>query len=430
MEAPNGRRVAVVAGLRTPFLKAGGAFRNLSTLELGAVLVSELVQRAGLDPGEIDQVVFGTVVPSVDVHNVARELVVECGLPRSVDAYSVTRACATSTQALVSAARAIRFGEADVVVCGGSESLSRIPLAYQDEVVDALTRARRAREPLEKVRAFSGLRPRHLLPEIPDLEERSTGLTMGESAEQMAKENGISREEQDRFALRSHRRAVAAWEQGVFAEEVMTVPLPPDYREAVSRDGIPRADTSEEQLARLSPVFDRRYGTVTAGNSSPLTDGAAALVVMSDEAAQALGYTPLSYLRSWAFAAVDPAWQLLMGPALAAPLALERAGMKLEDLELVDLHEAFSAQVLSNLQAFASPEFARHRLGRDQPLGEIPDEKLNVYGGSIALGHPFAATGARQVLTISRELDRRGGGTALITQCAAGGLGAAVVLER
>jgi acetyl-CoA acyltransferase len=253
---------------------------------------------------------------------------------------------------------------------------------------------------------------------------------MGESAEKMAKENGISREAQDAFAHRSHSRAAKAWAEGKFDAEVMHFEVPPRYAETVVVDNIVRKDGTLEGYAGLKPVFDKRYGTITAGNSSPLTDGAAALILMSEEKAKALGYTPLGYLRSFAYAAVDPGWQLLQAPPFAAPVALERAGVKLADLDLVDMHEAFAAQVLSNLQAFASKKFAEEKLGRAEPLGEVPDDKLNVNGGSIAIGHPFGATGARMIHQTLRELGRRNGNLALITVCAAGGLGAAVVLER
>jgi acetyl-CoA acyltransferase len=253
---------------------------------------------------------------------------------------------------------------------------------------------------------------------------------MGQSAEKMAKENGISREAQDEFAYRSHLKAVEAWDKGVYDDEVMAFPVPPRYREVVDRDNIPRADTTVEKLGTLKPVFDRRYGTVTAGNSSPLTDGASAMILMEARTAERLGFTPKAFIRSWGFAALDPGWQLLMGPSFATPIALERAGLTLDDIDVIDMHEAFSAQMLSNMAAFASKEWARTWLGRDEAIGEIPDEKLNLYGGSISLGHPFAATGVRQILTMANELVRRDGGTALVTQCAAGGLGAAVVIER
>jgi acetyl-CoA acyltransferase len=225
-------------------------------------------------------------------------------------------------------------------------------------------------------------------------------------------------------------KAVDAWEKGIYDDEVMAFPIPPTFAETVTRDTIPRADSTLDKLATLRPVFDRKYGSVTAGNSSPLTDGASAVVLMEAKTAERLGFAPKAYVRSWAFTALDPAWQMLMGPSFATPIALERAGMTLTDVDIVDMHEAFAAQVLSNLRAFASAEWAKTHLDRDEPIGEIDEDRLNPYGGSISLGHPFAATGARQALTMANELVRRDRGTALITQCAAGGLGAALILER
>jgi len=246
----------------------------------------------------------------------------------------------------------------------------------------------------------------------------------------MAQLWGISREEQDQYALESHRKSIEAWEKGVYDSEVMPLALPPGYSEVVERDTIPRADTSAERLASLRPVFDRRHGTITAGNASPLTDGASALILMEEGTARRLGYEPKAFLRSYAFAAVDPNWQLLIGPALSTPIALDRAGVTLTDIDVIDLHEAFAAQVLAVKEAFASPAFAREHLERDTAIGEIDDDRLNLYGGSISLGHPFGATGARQLLTMANELVRRDAGLALVSQCAAGGLGASVILER
>ncbi len=426
----NKRRVAIIGGLRTPFVKTATDFEGLTSLDLGAAVVAELMERSGLDPEAVDTLVYGQVVPSTSAPNIAREVVLRAGLPASVDAYSVMRACATSTQALVNASMSILAGDADVAICGGADSLSRPPITYSDNVIDALVRANSAKTAMEKARAFAGIRLRDLLPSPPALRELSTGLTMGEAAEKMAKDNGIARDDQDAFALRSHKRAAAAWEAGIYDDEVMTYRRPPKFKRATSKDGLIRSETTLERLGHLRPVFDRRHGTVTAGNSSPLTDGASALLVMEEAAAKRLGFEPLAFVRSWAFAALDPGWQLLMGPAFAAPIALDRAGLTLDKVDLVDMHEAFSAQMLSNLQAFKSKKFAKDRLGRDKPLGEVPDEKLNIHGGSISLGHPFAATGTRQALTMANELNRRGAGTALITQCAAGGLGAALVLER
>jgi acetyl-CoA acyltransferase len=424
------RRVAIVDGLRTPFAKSGTVFRDLSTLDLSSTLVSELLARSGLEGEQVDRVVYGSVVQDVAAPNIAREIVLAGPFPEQVDAYSISRACATSTQTVVSGAQAIMLGEADVVVAGGADSLSKPPITYSDTFVDALMRSNAAKDLPSKARAFSRVRPRDLAPVPPAIAERSTGETMGDSAEKMAKENGISREAQDEFAIRSHTKAVEAWEAGIFDDEVMPFPLPPSYRDVVERDTIPRSDSTAEKLASLRPVFDRKYGSVTAANSSPLTDGASAVVLMAEETAKALGYEPRAFIVSYAFAALDPNWQLLMGPSFATPLALDRAGMNLGDIDVVDMHEAFAAQILSNTQAFASREFAERHLGRSEAIGEIDEDTFNIYGGSISLGHPFGATGARQLLTMANELNRRGGGTALVTQCAAGGLGAAVVLEK
>lgn len=424
------RRVAIVDGLRTPFAKSGTVLKDLTTLDLGAAVVTELVNRSGIDGRLIDRVVYGSVVQDIASPNIAREIVLASPLPDDTDAYSVTKACSTSTQTFVDGAQAIMLGDADIIITGGADSLSKPPITFSDRFVEIMMEAQAAREVGSRIKAFTKLRPKDLAPNPPAIADRSTGETMGDGAERMAKLNGISREAQDRYALRSHQKAVEAWEKGVYDAEVMPLPLPPKYRTTVERDTIPRADTSLEKLAKLRPVFDRRFGTVTAGNSSPLTDGASALLLMDEDTAHRLGYVPKAFLRSYGFAALDPNWQLLMGPALSTPIALDRAGLQLSDIDVIDIHEAFAAQVLSVLQAFASDEFAQTYLHRDRAIGEVPDDKLNLYGGSISLGHPFAATGARQLLTMANELVRRDSGTALITQCAAGGLGATVILER
>jgi acetyl-CoA acyltransferase len=423
------RRVAIVNGLRTPFVKAASVFAELTALDLGRIVVQELVQRSELDPKEIDSVVFGQVIPGLTAASIAREVVLAAGLPRKIEAYTVARACATSVQALVNAGNAIALGQCDVAIAGGTESMSDPPIFTSRPLAHALAESSRARTLAARVKPFQKLSPKDLIPVPPAIAEYSTGLTMGESAEKMAKENGITRKEQDEIALASHQNAARAWKAGQLDAEVMHVPVPPKYATVADKDNIVREDTSLDALGALRPVFDRKYGSVTAGNASPLTDGAAALLLMSEEKAKALGYTPLGFLRAHAFAATDPAEQLLQGPAYAAPIALERAGMTLKDIDLVDMHEAFAAQVASNLQALASKSFAE-KLGRKAPVGEVDRAKLNVNGGSIALGHPFAATGARIVHQVLRELKRRELGTALVTVCAQGGLGAAVVLER
>jgi len=424
----NQDRVAIVAGVRTPFAKQSTAYAKLSALDLGRLCVAELLQRAPIKPSDVNQVVYGQVIPSLAVPNIAREIVLGVDLPRSVEAYSVARACATSYQSTVNVAESILAGVIDCGIAGGADSASDIPMAASKSLSEALLAASRQKSFGGKLSALRGLGPRDFVPVPPALKEPSTGLTMGESAEKMAKENGISRRAQDEFAHRSHTRAAQAWADGRIGEDVMTT-YPPPKLQPFHADNLVRKDSELEGYSKLKPVFDRKYGTITAGNSSPLTDGASALLVMRESKAKSLGLVPLGYVKSWAFAAVDPSEQLLQGPAYAAPLALDRAELKLKNMDLVDMHEAFAAQVLSNIQAFESDDFSQKKLGRDKKLGTIDWERLNVMGGSIAVGHPFAATGARQILQTLRELKRQGGEFALCTACAAGGLGAAMVLE-
>src|SRR5690348_1231958 len=425
----NGRRVAIVAGVRTPFAKAGTALKNFSAIELGKLAVAELVQRSNLDGQNVDAVVYGTVVPSVIAPNIAREISLMPMLPRGCEAYTVGRACASANQAITDAADQIVLGHHDVVIAGGAESLSNVPILHSRGMSEKLVAISRARSAGQKVRAIGTIRPTDLVPITPAIAEPSTGETMGESAEKMAKINHIAREAQDEFALRSHQRAAAGTADGRLTAEIDPVYLPPKLETALTSDNGVRTDTSLEQLAALKPVFDRRYGSVTAGNSSPLTDGASAVLLMSEERAKSLGYEPLAFIRSYSYAALDPGEQLLMGPVLAAPVALQRAGLTLRDMDLVEMHEAFAAQVLSNLQGFLSREWAQ-RAGFSSPVGEVDPDRLNVMGGSISIGHPFGATGGRILTTLVNELRRRGGQFGLMTVCAAGGMGHAMVVER
>jgi acetyl-CoA acyltransferase len=425
----NGRRVAIVAGVRTPFAKAGTAFRSISAIDLGKLCVAELLQRTNLDGKEVQALVFGTVIPSVISPNIAREVSLLPLFPRGVQAYTVSRACASANQAITDAADQIALGHLDVAIAGGSESLSNIPILHAQGFADALVLASKAKTLPARLRALSRIRPKDLIPVTPAIAEPSTGETMGESAEKMAKLNAIAREEQDHFALRSHRLAAAGTADGRLTAEIMPVYVPPKFESVLTSDNGIREDTSYEALAALKPVFDRKYGTVTAGNSSPLTDGGACVLLMTEERAKALGYTPLGIIRSYAYAALDPGEQLLQAPVLAAPVALKRAGLTLKDMDLVEMHEAFAAQVLSNLKGFESKWWAE-RAGFSQPVGEVDRAKLNVMGGSIAIGHPFGATGARITTTLLNELRRRGGQFGLMTVCAAGGMGFAMVVER
>jgi acetyl-CoA acyltransferase len=418
----------VVAGLRTPFARSGTVFREVPAVQLARHVGRELLYRANLSGEEVDEVVFGQVIPSVLVPNVAREVALLPQFPKTIPAYSLNRACASAGQAITNAHDQILLGHAGVILAGGVESLSDIPILHSKRMSQVLVAAGKAKSLGQRLRLFASIRPKDLVPVAPAIAEPSTGESMGQSAEKMAKENGISRDAQDRMALLSHQRAAAATLDGRLTAEIAPWFGGRGMDEVSTSDNGIRTDTSLEALAQLKPVFDRRYGSVTAGNSSPLTDGAAAVLLMAEAKARALGYRPLVAIRSYAVAAVDPGWQLLMGPAYAVPTALDRAGITWRELGLLEIHEAFAAQVLSNAQAWASKAWAE-RLGRPGPVGEVDWEHTNVMGGSIAIGHPFGATGARLVTTLANEMVRRGVQFGLLSICAQGGMGLAMVLE-
>ncbi len=426
---PNPRRACIVAGLRTPFARSGTVFRDLTAVQLARRVTQELLERTALDGREVDEVAFGQVVASVLSPNVAREVSLLPQLPRTIPAFSVNRACASAGQAISYAADQIGLGHADVVLAGGTESLSDIPILHSKRFSQILVDASKAKTLGQRLGAFARVRPKDLIPVSPAIAEPCTGQSMGQSAEKMAKENGITREAQDRLSTMSHQRAAAATASGRLAEEIAPWFGGRGMDEVVTTDNLIRGDTSLEALAKLKPVFDRRYGTVTAGNSSSLTDGAAVVLMMEEAKARSLGYRPLAAVRSYAVAAVDPGWQLLMGPAFAVPKALDRAGITWKELGLVEIHEAFAAQVLSNTEAWASKAWAE-KLGRAAPVGEVDWDRTNVHGGSIAIGHPFGATGARIATTLANEMVKRDVQFGLISICAQGGMGFAMVLER
>ncbi|WP_313653833.1 acetyl-CoA C-acyltransferase FadI [Pantoea sp.] len=424
----DGERIAITHGLRTPFLRQATGFHGIPAVELGRMLISELMARSELPPAVIEQLVFGQVVQMPEAPNIAREIVLSSGLGVQTDAYSVSRACATSFQAVANVAESLMAGTISAGIAGGADSSSVLPIGVTKTLARALVDLNKARSLGQKLQILRRLRPRDLLPVPPAVAEYSTGLRMGDTAEQMAKSHGITREAQDALALRSHQRAARAWQSGVLQQEVMAAFVPP-WKSAIDQDNNVRMNAKAEDYARLRPAFDRQHGSVTAANSTPLTDGAAAVVLMREGRARELGISPLGYLRSYAFTAIDVQQDMLLGPAYSSPLALDRAGVTLNDLTLIDMHEAFAAQTLSNLQLFRDERFARDVLNRPHALGDVNEERFNVLGGSIAYGHPFAATGARMITQTLNELRRRGGGLGLVTACAAGGLGAAMVLE-
>lgn len=424
----SGERIAVVAGLRTPFAKQATDFHGVSALDMGKMVVNEMLIRAALDPKLIDQVVYGQVVQMPAAPNIAREIVLGTGMNVHTDAYSVTRACATSFQSVVNITESIMAGTVDIGVAGGADSSSVVPITASKKFARALLDLSKAKTLMQRLDIIRKLGVKDILPVPPAVAEYSTGLTMGQTAEQMAKTHGITRQEQDELAHRSHTLATETWQSGKLKDEVM-VAYPEPYKKAFEMDNNVRTNSNLEGYAKLRPVFDKKHGTVTAANATPLTDGASAVILMREGRAKELGYTPLGYIKSYAFSAIDVYDDMLMGPSYATPLALDRAGMTLQDLDLIEMHEAFAAQTLANLKMWSSDKFAKEKLGRDKAIGDVDWSKFNVNGGSLAYGHPFAATGTRIITQTINELRRRGGGVGLTTACAAGGLGAAMIVE-
>ena len=422
-------RAAVVAGCRTPFARSGSELKDLTAVELGTLAVRELMDRSGIPGEEVDHLVYGTVVHNPHAPHIAREVGLAT-LPKTVTAATVSQACASSNQAITDGVNLIERGYADIVVAGGAESLTHIPITIKQSLAETLIATSKAKSIRARLATLARIRPKDLIPNFPQIAEPSTGESMGQSAERMAKENGISCEDQDAWALRSHEFAAAGTEDGRLRDEIAPLYVPPAFETVLETDNGIRSDSSLAALAKLRPVFDRAHGSVTAGNASPLTDGGSAVMLMSEDRARAHGVEVLGYVRSYAFIGLDPRGQLLQGPAYAAPLALDRAGVTMKDIGLMEMHEAFASQVLSNLQALSSKKFAEEELGRSEVVGHPEVDVINVMGGSIAIGHPFGATGARLTTTLVNEMKRRDVELGLITVCAAGALGFAMVVER
>ncbi|MHB8799197.1 MAG: acetyl-CoA C-acyltransferase [Thermoanaerobaculia bacterium] len=425
----NGRTVVFAGGCRTPFLRAGTAFTDVMAYELGAMALRGLLDRTGLDPGAVDRVVMGTVLADPRTTNLARESALAAGLPASCPAFTVTAACASSNVAISGAVEAIASGAADVVVAGGAETLSDAPIRFGREVRKRLIRSQRAKGVLDWVKLLQGLSLKDLAPDTPAIAEFSTGQTMGQSAERLAKGLGLTREAQDRWALRSHRKAAAATRAGRYREQIVPARVPPSFTRIETDDGI-RGDTTLAKLAALSPAFDRDFGTVTAGSSSFLTDGGAACLLTSAEAAERLGLAPRARVVATALVAMEPLEELLLGPVAAVAKALDAAGVSAGEVGVWEVHEAFAAPVLAFLKLLADRTYCRERLGRKEAVGRIDPKTVNAWGGSLALGHPFGATGARLMTTCVERMEREGAELGVVTTCAAGALGHAMVLAR
>jgi acetyl-CoA acyltransferase len=424
-----GRTAVLVDGCRLPFQRSGTGYEDLMAYDMGRMVLKGLLTRTQFDADAIDRVIMGCVIQDVDTSNVARESALGAGIPQHVPAFTVTMACISSNQAVTSGVDLIRGGGADAVVAGGTETLSDPPIRLQRSVRKRLFESRKAKSPRDYLELVQGLSPSDLVPESPSIAEFSTGEVMGESADKLAAMFGVTREEQDEYALLSHERAAQAQEDGRLDKELHPATVPPSFA-PIEHDNVVRPDTSLEKLSSLSPAFVKPFGTVTAGNSSALTDGASATLLMSAEAARAEGYTPTAALRHYTYVAQDPGRELLLGPAYAIPKLLDEAGLTLGDIDVIELHEAFAGQVLAVLEALRSPSFAEENLNRSSPVGDVDLDRMNARGGSLSLGHPFGATGARLVTTAAHRLHEEDGDLALVSACAAGGQGHALLLER
>ena len=423
----NPDRIAVVGGVRTPFARARTVFQKMSPAQLGGIALREAVNRTGLDPKLIDEVYFGIVSAPAEGSNIAREALFDSGLPSSIAATGINRYCASSLEAAAGIAAKITAGQIEIGVAGGVESISSVRALFSLEATDFFQDLAKAKTMSQRLALLSKFKASYLAPLAPGIKEPTTGQTMGQSADLMGRLFKVSREEQDRFALESHQKAARAWDNGFYASHVCKVPTPDG--KVIERDTDVRSDSTLEKLSKLKPVF-YKDGTITAGNASPLTDGVSAVVLMKESRARELGLKPLGFIRGYAAAGVDiQSEPLLIGPAYAIHKALKSAGMTWDQLDLLEIHEAFAAQVIATLRAIESPEFAKNKLGLDAPLGKVDPAKLNLNGGSISIGHPFGATGGRLMLQTLHQLKASGKSTGLISVCAAGGLGSVMILE-
>ena len=417
------RRVAIIGGARIPFARSMGAYAQASNQDMLTAALKAIVERYQLQGQTLGDVGAGAVLKHSRDFNLTREAVLGSGLAPETPAFDLQRACGTSLETAIILGLKIAAGQIDSGIAAGVDTASDVPIVYPDSYRKLLLASARGKSFGERIGPWFGLRPRHFKPQLPGVSEPRTGLSMGQSCELMAKTWGISREAQDELALESHRKAAAAYDEGFYDDLVVEFA-------GLKRDNNIRSDTSLEKLAKLKPSFDRN-GTLTAGNSTPMTDGAAAVLLASEEWARARGLPVLAYLTYGKVAAVDFINKegLLMAPAYAVPRMLKDAGIRLQDFDIYEIHEAFEAQVLCTLKAWESPEFCRERLGLDAPLGSIDRGKMNLKGGSVAIGHPFAATGTRLVGTLAKLLAERGRGRGLISVCTAGGMGVTAILE-
>ena len=424
-------RIAIVDGLRSPMCKSGGVFKGISADDLGVMVMKELIARTEIDPKLVDSVIIGNVAQPANAANIARVIALKSGLPIATPAHTVHRNCASGMEAISSAALNILHGDAEIILAGGTESMSNIPFLYGPNMRDFFTNLMKAKTLAKKLQVITSFRLKHLKPVIGLMEgltDPVCGLIMGKTAENLANDFSITRQEQDQFALESHQKAIHAIQKGIMAEEVQPIPIPPYTHNVQHLDDGPRQEQTMEALAKLKPYFVPRTGTVTVGNACPITDGAAMVLVMKESKAKELGYKPLGFLKEFAYHGVDPS-RMGLGPIFSTHKVLKKTGLKMKDVGLIEINEAFAAQVIANERAFASKAFSEKHFGESKELGAIDRSILNVNGGAVALGHPVGMTGTRLVITLLKEMKRRQVKIGLATLCVGGGQGGAFIME-
>ncbi len=421
------KRVVIIDGARTPFLRSGTDYMDLMSYELGKFAIKGLLQKTGIDPKEVDRVVMGTTISNVKTGNVAREAALTAGIPHTTPCHTVTQACISANQAITSAFEAIQLGHAEVAIAGGVDCVSDAPILFNRPMRKKLYKAQKLKGFADMMKFIFNLRPKDFVPEAPAVAEFITNRTMGMDCELLASKYGVTRQEQDEFAARSHQLAGKA--ESILAHDIAPVEASPNFKPITKDNGV-RGDTTVEKIAKLKPAFVKDHGTLTAANSSYLTDGATAVLIMTEEKAKALGLKPKAVIVDYAYTASRLEDELLLGPTYSISKLLQKTGLTFNDIDVFELHEAFAGQVVANLKCLASDEFAQKNLGRDKAVGTIPFEKLNLWGGSLALGHPFGATGGRLVTTAANRLHHENGRYALLAACAAGAHGHAMIIEK
>ena len=422
-------KVVIIDGCRTPFLRSGTDYMDLMSYQLGAFAIKGLLTKTGLDPELVDKVIMGNVISNIQTPNVAREAALTAGIPSKAPCHTVSQACISANRAIADGCLEIMAGQADIIIAGGVDHTSDTPIQFPRKMRKKLFQAQRLKTVGDNLKFLTSLRPTDFVPERPQVAEYTTNRVMGEDCDIMAARFQVSREEQDAFAVRSHQLADKAFEEGHLKEEITEVSLPPKFRSIQKDNGI-RGDSTVEKVSKLRPAFDKKFGTLTAANSSFLTDGAAAVLIMSEAKAKELGFTPKAEVVDFVFTGQSLEQELLLGPAYAVSRLLKRQKVELKDIDVLEFHEAFAGQILSNLKALASDEFAQQNLERDKAVGAVDMDKFNLWGGSLSIGHPFGATGARIVTTTANRLKKEGGTYGLLAACAAGAHWHARLLKR